>query len=70
MLFNREPVLFTSAVRAGVVLATTFGLNLDAGQIGGVMLFTEAVLGLIVRHQVSPTTASAPLVAASPATPA
>lgn len=55
MLFNREPVLFSTAVRATVIMATAFGLSLTPEQIGGVMLFTEAMLGLFVRRQVSPT---------------
>lgn len=59
MLFNREPVLIASLIRAAVVLATAFGLSLDPAQIGALVLFTEAVLGVVVRNTVtSPATAA------------
>lgn len=59
MLFRREPVLIASLVRAVIVLATAFGLELDAAQIGALILFAEAVLSVIVRSAVtSPATAS------------
>ena len=59
MLFDREPVLIASLIRAGVVLATAFGLSLSAAQIGAIVLFTEAALGVVVRRAVvSPATAS------------
>lgn len=68
MLFKREPVLFSTVVRATIVLLTAFGLKLDAAQIGAIMLFTEAVLGFIVRNTVtSPATMEN---ASQPATPA
>ncbi len=58
MLFRREPVLIASLVRAVIVLGTAFGLELDAAQIGALILFAEAVLGVIVRSAVtSPATA-------------
>lgn len=58
MLFRREPVLIASLVRAVIVLTTAFGLELDAAQIGAFILFTEAVLSVVVRGAVtSPATA-------------
>lgn len=60
MLFDREPVLIASLVRAGIVLATAFGLSLSPAQIGALVLFTEAALGVVVRRAVtSPATAAA-----------
>lgn len=59
MLFDREPVLIASLVRAGIVLATAFGLSLTSAQVGSLVLFTEAVLGVVVRRAVtSPATAA------------
>lgn len=58
MLFRREPVLIASLIRAAIVLCTAFGLELDAAQIGALILFVEAVLSVIVRSAVtSPATA-------------
>lgn len=31
-------------IRAGVVLGTAFGLDLDAGQVAAIQVFTEAVI--------------------------
>lgn len=57
MLWDREPVLIASLVRAAVVLASAFGLALDPAQTGAVVLFTEAALAVVVRRTVtSPTT--------------
>jgi hypothetical protein len=59
MLFDREPVLIAQLVRAAIVAATAFGLGLSPAQIGAVVLFTEAVLGVLVRRAVtSPATAA------------
>lgn len=51
--FRREPVLITAVVRAGILLGTAFGLKLSVDQITAVMLFTEAVLALFTRSQVT-----------------
>ena len=61
MLWDREPVLIASLVRAAVVLASAFGLALDPAQIGSLVLFTEAALAVVVRRTVtSPATAAGP----------
>lgn len=52
--WNREPVMFMAVVQAGIALLTAFGLHLTAEQVGAIMAFTAALLGLIVRAQVSP----------------
>lgn len=59
MLFDREPVLIATLIRAGILLATAFGLNLDPPQIAALVLFSEAALSVAVRRVVvSPATAA------------
>lgn len=53
-LWNREPVMFLAVLQAAVALAMAFGLKLSATEIGAIMAFTAAVLGLITRSQVVP----------------
>lgn len=53
-LLNREPAMVMAALQAAVALVTVFGLNLSAEQIGAIMGFSAAVLGLIVRNRVTP----------------
>lgn len=68
MLWDREPVLIASLVRAAVILATAFGLRLDPAQIGAMVLFTEAGLGVVVRRSVTaPATAAGLTGTAAPA---
>lgn len=67
MLWDREPVLIASLVRAAVVLASAFGLKLDPAQIGAMVLFTEAALGVVVRRTVTSPASSAGFAAGSPA---
>lgn len=55
MIWNREPVLFFAVVQAAVMLAVEFGLDLTTSQTNAIYLFTLAVLSLIVRYKVSPT---------------
>ncbi len=67
MLWDREPVLIASLVRAAVVLVSAFGLKLDPAQIGAMVLFTEAALGVVVRKTVTSPATSAGFTAGSPA---
>jgi hypothetical protein len=68
MLLDREPVLIASLVRAAIVLATAFGLGLDPAQIGALVLFAEAALGVVVRSAVtSPATVAGSATTATPA---
>lgn len=70
MLFDREPVLIASLVRAAIGLATAFGLGLSPVQTGALILFTEAVLSVVVRKAVtSPATAAGLGSGATPAVP-
>ena len=54
-LWSREPAAIIGAVQAVIALAITFGLELSAEQVGGILAALAAVLGLITRSQVSPT---------------
>lgn len=53
-LWNREPAAIIAALQTLLAVAITFGLNLSAEQVGGILAATAAVLGLITRSQVSP----------------
>lgn len=54
-LWNREPVMFLAVVQTGLALLLAFGVALTKEQVGAILAFTAAVLGLIVRRKVSPT---------------
>ena len=51
---NREPVAIMALVRAALALAIGFGFKLDPEQMALIIVFVEAVLGLITRGQVTP----------------
>lgn len=53
----REPTLIAGAVRALILAAVAFGLQLSPEQIGAVMLAVEAVLTLVNRALVTPNAA-------------
>ena len=53
---RREPVLATALIQAVLTLVVAFGLELSPEQIGAVLAVTAAVLGLVARSQVTPTT--------------
>lgn len=54
-LLTREPVLTVAVVEAALALLLAFGVGLDAGQVAAIVAFTTALLGLLVRQQVTPT---------------
>lgn len=54
-LFNREPVLVMTVVQASIALVLAFGVSLTPAQIGAIVAFSAAVLGLITRSQVTPS---------------
>ena len=60
-MMNREPVLIITAVQAAVALAVSFGLGLTSEQAGALMATVSAILGLVMRHNVSPVGKEAPL---------
>jgi hypothetical protein len=64
-LWSREPAMILSVVSAGLALGMGFGLNITPQQMGLIMAFASAVLGLITRQQV---TSPASLQALTPTT--
>jgi hypothetical protein len=54
-LWNREPAAILGALQAVLALALSFGLELSTEQVGAILAATAAVLGVITRSQVSPT---------------
>ncbi len=55
--WSAEPTLILSAVSAALSLAIGFGLNITTQQMGLIMAFAAAVLGVLNRSQVtSPAT--------------
>lgn len=55
MNLNTEPVAVAAALRAVMVCAVAFGLELDGEQIAALVVAVELVLGLFVRSKVTPT---------------
>lgn len=54
-MFNREPAMYVAAVQAVIALVIAFGLDLSPEQVGAIVAVTAAVLGLVTRSQVTPT---------------
>lgn len=52
-LWSAEPTMVLSVVSAGIALAIGFGANITTQQMGLIMAFAAAVLGLINRSQVT-----------------
>ena len=58
-IFGREPVAIYAFINAVIICAVTFGLQLDANQIGSILTVVNVGLALITRTSVvSPETAS------------
>ena len=53
-MIRREPAAIAGVVQAVLALLVAFGLDLSPEQIGAILAVTAAVLGLVVRSQVSP----------------
>ncbi len=53
-MFGREPTVIIGFVRAVVVCAVAFGLELTPEQIAGVYLVVEALLTMLNRAKVTP----------------
>lgn len=56
-LWAREPVLTLAVVQATIGLATAFGADLTAEQVGAIMALSAAVLGWVARERVTPMAA-------------
>lgn len=54
--WDAEPALLMGAVHAFVTLAVAFGLELSGEQIAAISAAVAAVLAVVVRSQVTPTT--------------
>lgn len=52
--FRFEPSLWLGAIRAIVILATSFGLNLTNEQMAAIFVTSEAITTLIQRSVVTP----------------
>ena len=57
-LWGREPVLIMTTIQSGLALGLAFGLTLTPAQIGAILAFSAAILGLITRSRVSPNGAT------------
>ena len=53
-LWDTEPAMFMAAISAGVALMSAFGLELSGEQVGAIMAFFAAVVGIITRQKVTP----------------
>ena len=53
-ILGREPVMILAVVQAAIALAVAFGLQWTGEQVGLVVAFSAAVLGLIARSKVTP----------------
>ena len=45
--------MILAVLNAGIALVITFGLTLTVEQVGAIMAFSSAVLGLVTRSQVT-----------------
>ena len=54
-IFKQEPVLVLGVVQAVLALVVSFGLNLTGDQIGAILAVSAAILSVVARTQVLPT---------------
>lgn len=54
MLFDREPALVMAAIQAVLALAVGFGLSISPEQIALILAAVAAIVGVVVRSQVTP----------------
>lgn len=47
---KNEPAAILGAIQAALALAVSFGLKLDAEQVGAIMALAAAVVALVVRY--------------------
>jgi hypothetical protein len=57
-IYHQEPVVLAATLRVVLLTAATFGAELSAEQIAGLVITTEAVLALFTRGKVSPNNSS------------
>ena len=51
---REEPVLFQGLIQALLAVLVSFGLKLDASQVGGLLALSAALLSFWTRTQVTP----------------
>lgn len=51
---SKEPVAIQAVIQAGIALAIGFGFSISPEQMGLILMFTAAILGLVTRQQVTP----------------
>ena len=54
-MFNREPALILAFIQAALAVAIGFGLDVSPEQLALILAATAALLGLITRQSVTPT---------------
>jgi len=54
-LWGREPALLLGLLQAAIALAVVFGLELPQGAEAAILAFSAALLAVITRSQVTPT---------------
>jgi uncharacterized membrane protein len=57
---RNEPAVVAAVIGAVIAVAISFGLDLTKEQVGSIMALVTLLLGLGVRHQVTPTKKVAP----------
>lgn len=55
MIWKREPAMILGLVQAIIALAISFGFGLSAVQTGAILAVTAAILALVTRSQVTPS---------------
>ena len=53
-IFGRQPVLIMTAIQLAIIAACSFGLNLTGQQVGLLILFSAALLGILANTLVTP----------------
>ncbi len=51
--WKAEPTMILAVLNSGIALLITFGFHLTVEQVGAIMAFSSAVLGLLTRSQVT-----------------
>lgn len=68
-LWGREPALILSAVQAVLALGVGFGLPVTSEQTALILAASAAIIGVLIRSQVTPTTKVAASIEPPPDTP-
>jgi hypothetical protein len=62
-MIKEEPVAFQAVLQALIVMAISFGLDLDVKQVGAILAVTAAILAFFTRQAVTPTVKMQPAIA-------